>query len=146
MQVDAVFEEDEQAEEADIGGVWMIGAVEATEEVKVNHVETEAKKLTRESGMCFHVARVQKPLASAAKVVAAGNRIVMSPEGGESFIENIASGERLALRVDRGTYVFDLEYADGVEGAITLDSGCWCECVAEGLAEGGPDDAKAKGP
>jgi hypothetical protein len=145
MQVDAVFEGDEQAEEADIGGVWMIGAVEATEEVKVNHVETEAKKLTRESGMCFHVARVQKPLASAAKVVAAGNRIVMSPEGGESFIENIASGERLALRVDRGTYVFDVEYADGVEGAITLDSGAGVNAWPRDLQKEVPMMPKQKG-
>ncbi len=70
MRVDAVFEDDEQAEEADVGGVWMIGAIETTEEVDVDHVETEAKKLTRESGMCFHVAKVKKQLASAAKVVA----------------------------------------------------------------------------
>mgnify|MGYP000055047947 CR=1 FL=1 len=109
MQVDAVTEEDDDTEIADVSGVWMIGAVDATEEVDeekewkekknktkkvkevfVNHIAAEAKKLTRQSGMCFHVARVQQPLASAAKVVAAGNRIVMNPDGGDSFIENIA--------------------------------------------------------
>ena len=62
-------------------------------------------------------------MASAARVVAAGNRIVMEPDHGESFIENLVTGEKLELRVDRGTYVFDVEFADGEEGVITLDSG-----------------------
>jgi hypothetical protein len=145
MQVDAVTEEDDQAEIADVGGVWMIGAVDVTEEVEVNHVTAEAKKLTRESGMCFHVARVQKPLASAAKVVAAGNRIVMNPDGGESFIENIASGERLAMRVERGTYVFDVEYEDGKEGSITLDSGAGVNVWPMDLQKGVPMMPKQKG-
>jgi hypothetical protein len=145
MQVDAVTEEDDQAELADVGGVWMIGAVDVTEEVEVNHVAAEAKKLTRESGMCFHAARVQKPLASAAKVVAAGNRIVMNPDGGESFIENIASGERLAMRVERGTYVFDVEYEDGKEGSITLDSGAGVNVWPMDLQKGVPMMPKQKG-
>jgi hypothetical protein len=164
MQVDAVTEEDDDTEIADVSGVWMIGAVDATEEVDeekewkekkkktknvkevfVNHVAAEAKKLTRQSGMCFHVARVQKPLASAAKVVAAGNRIVMVPDGGESFIENIASGERLAMRVERGTYVFDVEYEDGEEGSITLDSGAGVNVWPMNLQKKVPMMAKQKG-
>ena len=137
MQVDAVSEEEE--EEADIGGVWMIGAVD------VDHIEQEAKKLTRESRMCFHVAKVKKPLASAAKVVAAGNRVVMSPEKGGSYIENIESGERLAMRLDRDTYVFDVEYADGKEGSITLDSGAGVSVWPADLQKKVPMMAKQKG-
>jgi hypothetical protein len=71
--------------------------------------------------MKFHVAAVQRPLASAVKVVQAGNRVVMSSTG--SFIENERTGERMPLRVERGTFVFDVEYTDGSPGTITLDSG-----------------------
>ncbi len=99
MQVDAVTEEDEETEIADVSGVWMIGAVEAMDEVGVNHVAAEAKKLTRESGVCFHVARVQTPLASSAKVVTAGNPIVMGPEGGRALSRTLhrACGLRCEL-------------------------------------------------
>ena len=55
-----------------------------------------------------------------AKVVEAGNRIVM--EKGGSFIENVATGEKMKLRVGRGMYVFDVKYNNGEEGTITLDS------------------------
>ncbi len=47
----------------------------------------------------------------------------MSPAKGGSYIENIEFGERLAMRLERDTYVFDVEYAAGTEGSITLDSG-----------------------
>ena len=72
----------------------------AVDGVVVNHVGAEARRLTRKSGMNFPVAKVQKPLASAAKVAAAGTRIVMGPVDGKSFIENVATGEMLELRVD----------------------------------------------
>ena len=36
--------------------------------------------------------------------------------------ENANTGERSGLRVERGTYVFDVEYRGGEHGTITLDS------------------------
>jgi len=69
----------------------------------------------------FNVANVQRPLAAASKVVEKGNRVVMEPGGG--FIENIASGERIQLRIDRGVYVFDVKLSDGSPGVVALDSG-----------------------
>jgi hypothetical protein len=87
--------------------------------VGINAVETPPAG--RKAAMKFHVAAVQRPLASAVKVVQAGNRVVMSATG--SFIENERSGERMPLRVERGTFVFDVEYTDGSPGTITLDSG-----------------------
>ena len=73
--------------------------------------------------MDFNVADVGKPLASAVKVCQAGNRVLLSPEPGESYIENIKSGERMELRVEKGTFVFDVEFSEGEDGTITLDSG-----------------------
>ena len=78
-------------------------------------------KTMRKASMKFHVAKVQRPFGSAAKVVEAENRIVM--EKGGSFIEDVATGEKMKLRVERGTYVFDVKYKSGEEGTITLDSG-----------------------
>ena len=78
-------------------------------------------RLTRKSSVRFNVAQVQKPLVSAARVVSNGNRIVMSPE--TSFIENIATGEKMQLRVQNGVYVFDVMFGSGEEGTLTLDSG-----------------------
>ena len=45
------------------------------DEVFIGAVENG--KTMRKASMKFHVAKVQRPLASAAKVVEAGNRIVM---------------------------------------------------------------------
>jgi hypothetical protein len=157
--------DDEPEEEVPIGGVWMIGAVEATwdgagvdddwkvvgrkgslkktrasstEQVMIAEVETDQKEWTRASGMMFHVADVAKPLASAVKVCEAGNRIVMDPEPGQSYVENVLTGERMMLKKERGTFVFEVEYLDdGETGHITLDSGAgvsvWPKKLKEGL-------------
>ena len=91
---------------------------------EVNEVHPyDGKKWTRPSSMTFNVASVTKPLASAAQVVASGNRIVLDPRPDESFVENVKTGERMRLREQKGVYVFDVQYGGGEEGTITLDSG-----------------------
>ena len=40
----------------------------------------------------------------------------------DNYIENVATGERIELRIERGTYVFDVEFDDGERGTIVLDS------------------------
>ena len=162
VKVQAVEEDGEEAE-VPVGGVWMIGQVEAVwgekkkrvrarrspavevknrfeslsdpvvvgaedfhpEEVTIAEVEVSEKEFTRPSGMVFHVADVAKPLAAAVKVCEAGNRVVLdTSEPDLSYVENILTGERMKLTVDRGTFVFEVKYLDdGQEGQITLDSG-----------------------
>jgi hypothetical protein len=90
-------------------------------------------KRTRKGCLKFHVAKVQRPLASAVKVVEAGNRIIMNPSTEESYIENIKTGERMKMRIERGTYMFDVMYAGGSEGSITLDSGAGVNVWPEGM-------------
>ena len=80
-------------------------------------------KLSRESKMRFNVAKVQKPLTSAVRVVEAGNKFSTGPNPEDNFIENSTTGERIGLRVEKGTFVFDVEFKDGEAGTITLDSG-----------------------
>ena len=107
---------------------------------EINEVHAcDKRKWTRPSSMTFNVASVTKPLASAAQVVASGNRIVLDPRPEESFVENVRTGERMRLREQKGVYVFDVRYHDGEEGTITLDSGAgvsvWPKDMADYAAE-----------
>ena len=80
------------------------------------------KRLTRESGIVFNVTNAKRPLASAVKMCEAGNRIFMDATG--CYIQNIKTGEKMALRKEGGTFVFDVQYSVNDEvDAITLDSG-----------------------
>jgi hypothetical protein len=141
---------EEQEEIAQVGGVWMVAAVDVrkgfekvlsgpprerrcanrsgaltrnsfsaleSEVVPIQAVETS----TRKSAIEFHVADVRKPLASAVKMVRAGNRIVL--EDRDSYIENLATGERMKVIVKDETFVFDVTYENDEQGTITLDSG-----------------------
>ena len=45
----------------------------------------------------------------------------MEPGGG--YIQNISTGEKIKLRIDRGVYVFDVRLGDGAPGVVALDSG-----------------------
>ena len=93
---------------------------------EVNEVHTHTctkQKWTRPSSMTFNLAGVTKPLASAAQVVASGNRVVLDHEPDRCCVENVKTGERMKLREHKGVYVFDVQYCDGEEGTITLDSG-----------------------
>ena len=141
---------EEQEEIAQVGGVWMVAAVDVrkgfekvlrgpprehrcadrsgaltrnsfpaleSEVIPIQAVETS----TRKSAIEFHVADVRKPLASAVKMVRAGNRIVL--ENRDSYIENLATGERTKVVVKDETFVFDVTYENDEQGTITLDSG-----------------------
>ena len=90
-------------------------------EERVGIMAVNEVKKTRMSALEFHVADVRKPLASAVKIVRAANKVVLDSEG--SYIEDKETGERMKVRIQDETFVFDVEYDDGLEGTITLDSG-----------------------
>ena len=69
----------------------------------------------------FNISNVQRPLAAASKVAGQGNRIVLEGNGG--YIESIATGDRIALRLERGVYVFDVVLPNGERAVVALDSG-----------------------
>ena len=87
----------------------------------VNGVGNGSEDWTRLSSIRFNVANVQRPLAAASKVIEAGNRVIMEPGGG--YIQNVTTGEKIKLRVDRGVYVFDVKFSEGDRGVVALDSG-----------------------
>jgi hypothetical protein len=100
------------------------------EEVEIMTIDAKAKRLTRLGAMKFNEADVKKPLASAVTVARAGNRIVVDDQGG--YIENKSTGERMEVRIERNTYVYDVQLEDGDEVTVTLDSGAGCNVWPRG--------------
>jgi len=110
--------------------------------VEINAVAAGTKWSSKAS-IRFNVADVQRPLASASKVVAKGNRIVL--EEGGSFIQSVSTGEKIALRVERGVYVFDAKYEDGSTGTMALDSGAGVCVWPQDWKTDAPMEPKAPG-
>ena len=75
--------------------------------VEISMIDMVGKKLSRQSAMKFNEADVRKPLASAVQVAKAGNKIVLDEDGG--YIQNKKSGERIEVKVDKNTYIFELQ-------------------------------------
>jgi ABC-type microcin C transport system duplicated ATPase subunit YejF len=103
--------------------------------VKVHRIaEVKAEKLTRTSAMKFNEANVRRPLASAVQVAKAGNLMVLDEEGG--YIENKYTKEKMKVRVEKNTYVFDVQVEGGESIAVTLDSGAGCSVWPRGWCAG----------
>ena len=51
---------------------------------------------------------VKKPLASVARIVDKGNRVVFEPTG--AFIQSIESGKKIPLVREHGTYAMEVEF------------------------------------
>ena len=102
-------------------GSWQAGnqfaafAIDDEDEIPVMAVEHVDR--TRDSAIEFNVAEVRKPLASAVRMVMAGNRVVLDSD--DSYIENRKTRERMKLKAKDGTYVFDVQYKDE-EGTNSL--------------------------
>ena len=47
--------------------------------------------------------------------------MIMEPGGG--YIQNVTTGEKIKLRVDRGVYVFDVKFSEGDRVVVAFDSG-----------------------
>ena len=113
---------------------------EAQEEFRlkaqVNKVEiieimnVTGEKMTRLAAMDFNRADVRQPLASAVDVVKCGNRIVMERHENDQmiggYVENTVTKERMKLREQGGTFVYDVQLGNGEYCTITLDSGAGC--------------------
>ena len=76
---------------------------------------------TQKRAIEFNVAQVRKPVASAVKMVRAGNRRVFDEDG--SHVESKSTGERIWVEVKDETSVFNITFENGKDGTITLDSG-----------------------
>ena len=57
--------------------------------------------------MKFLDADVKRPLASVAAMVDEGNRVIFASQN--SYVENVATGERIPMRRKNGVFVLELE-------------------------------------
>ena len=99
---------------------------------EVNSID--GREMTRMAQLEFNEADVRKPLASARFVAKAGNGIWLDADGG--YIENLSTGERMAVRVLNDVYVFDVELDDDTRDVVTLDSGAGCSVWPKGRHAG----------
>ena len=86
-------------------------------------------RLTGPVAMRFNSSSVQRPLAAASRVASSGNRIVLEGEGG--YIDSVATGDRIALRLERGVYVFDVILPSG---EYRTRFRRWSVCLARDMA------------
>ena len=101
------------------------------------------EKLTRPSAMDFNEADVKKPLASAACITRAGNRITLDEDGG--IIENKSTGEKMQVKIENGVYVYEIQMENGDMAKVTLDSGAGCNVWPRGLQSGAALRPKKEG-
>ena len=69
----------------------------------------------RQCGIKFLVTDVKKPLAAVSAIVDEGNVVVFGPGPWGSFIQNLASGEKIPMERRKGTYVIKVEYPGGAK-------------------------------
>ena len=56
----------------------------------------------------FQCTTVQKPLASVARIVEKGNRVIFEEDGG--YIENVKSGKKIKIIKNNGTFAIEVEF------------------------------------
>ena len=72
----------------------------------------------------FHAAEVSKPLLSVKRITECSNRVHFGPSANESYIQNVATGDRVLLReTPTGSYVLDAILQETGSTEITVDSG-----------------------
>ena len=102
----------------------------------VNNIEKVNEVIKSEStcAMEFHMTDAKRFLASAEKVLQAGNEIRMSNKPDGSYVRNVTTGKRIPLVRRNGVFVMQVYFLVGekrIRGNIVLDSGA-SECVMPG--------------
>jgi hypothetical protein len=131
----------EEEEPTEVGGVWLVGNVEARSDgfTKVERKKPRKRK-TREimnveaaPGGCvmeFHMTDAKRMLAAVSRITKAGNEVHFAGEK-DSYIMNVKTRRKMYMRKDRGVYVLDVLFnvAGGQrKGTMVIDSGA-AECV-----------------
>jgi hypothetical protein len=71
-------------------------------------MKVKFEKDGKRKAMDFQVTDCKKPLASVAKIIEKGNRVVFDED--DSYILNKATGEKIKLERERGTFVMVVEF------------------------------------
>ena len=68
--------------------------------------------------MGFHVTEVTKPLAAVSRITEKGNKVVFGSGQWDSYIENEATGERMYMKKENGTYYIEAEWLGDDKGKV----------------------------
>ena len=90
--------------------VPVLKAANGTNIEVVGEAYLDFKKDGKKCSMKFLDADVKRPLGSVTALVDAGNKVMFAPSG--SYIENVATSERIPLKRSRGVYVMRLKVDD----------------------------------
>ena len=62
-------------------------------------------------GMPFQACDVKRPLAAVKKICEKGNLVQFGPQESDNFIKNVATGEKIWLKQERGQYIMEASLA-----------------------------------
>ena len=79
---------------------------------KGGKVENSGRRGAVQEERLFQVTGVSKPLASVSRILDKGNTVVFSRSGDGSYIRNEATGEKVPIIEDKGTFVMDVEFLE----------------------------------
>ena len=73
--------------------------------------------------MGFHVTEVRKPLAAVSRIAEKGNIVQFGPRPEDCFIQNVLSKEKMMMKLERGTYILDVEFEVDEDAYVPADLG-----------------------
>ena len=116
-----------------------LAAANGTEIAVLGEAELEFRRSGRACSMKILDANVKRPLASVSAIVDQGNRVVFDPH--MSYVENVATGQRLPMVRRRGVFVMELEVDGAKKKAGRKDKGAMeVEEVEEEEVDAGEED------
>ena len=68
------------------------------------------KNSNTRKAMNFEVTDVKKPLASVRRIVEKGNEVRFGPGPQGNYIRNLATGEKIPLKLEKGGYVMEIDF------------------------------------
>ena len=74
------------------------------------HATFRAGKSGSVLGMTFQASDVQKPLAAVWRIADKGNRVCFGPGPEDNYIQNVSSGEKIAMVRRGGSYVIKADF------------------------------------
>ena len=81
------------------------------------------RKDDKRRSMGFHVTEVKKPLAAVSRIAEKGNLVQFGPRPEDCYIMNIETKEKMMMRLERGTYVLDVEFEVDKDLDVPIDLG-----------------------
>ena len=73
--------------------------------------------------MGFQCSDVRKPLGAVSRICEKGNIVQFGPKGEQCFIQNLETREKMFMKLERGTYVVEVDFVFDEHLKVNTDSG-----------------------